>query len=231
LQEIGDAVLALQSDKQDVLVSGTNIKTINGNSLLGSGNISISGSGGTWGTITGTLSAQTDLQTVLDGKADTSALGSAAFTNSSSYATSAQGTLADSALQPSSIGNTVQGYDANTAKTNLTQSFTAPQRGAFTTVTAVSGTHTLNMGAGQNFVLTAVTGVNTITASNVPANSQYGSFEIVHLGSATQSLAWNSIFRFTGATPSLPSVAGRFLYYYAVNSAGTIAVTPWGNIT
>lgn len=34
------------SDKQDNLVSGTNIKTINNQSLLGSGNIAISGSGG-----------------------------------------------------------------------------------------------------------------------------------------------------------------------------------------
>ena len=32
--------------KQDTLVSGTNIKTVNGNSLLGSGNITISGGGG-----------------------------------------------------------------------------------------------------------------------------------------------------------------------------------------
>lgn len=34
------------SAKQDALVSGTNIKTINGTSILGSGNISISGTGG-----------------------------------------------------------------------------------------------------------------------------------------------------------------------------------------
>jgi hypothetical protein len=32
--------------KQDTLISGTNIKTINGNSILGSGNLSISGGGG-----------------------------------------------------------------------------------------------------------------------------------------------------------------------------------------
>ena len=36
----------LKSTKQDTLVSGTNIKTVNGNSLLGSGNIVISGGGG-----------------------------------------------------------------------------------------------------------------------------------------------------------------------------------------
>ena len=34
------------SSKQDTLVSGTNIKTVNGNSLLGPGNITISGGGG-----------------------------------------------------------------------------------------------------------------------------------------------------------------------------------------
>jgi hypothetical protein len=33
--------------KQDILISGTNIKTINGTSLLGSGDIVISGGGGT----------------------------------------------------------------------------------------------------------------------------------------------------------------------------------------
>ena len=55
--------------KQDSLVSGTNIKTINNESLLGSGNITIqSGGSPTWGSITGTLSNQTDLQSVLDSK-------------------------------------------------------------------------------------------------------------------------------------------------------------------
>jgi len=59
--------------KQATLVSGTNIKTVNNNSLLGSGNITIAGGGGTWGSITGTLSNQTDLQTALDGKVDENA--------------------------------------------------------------------------------------------------------------------------------------------------------------
>jgi len=55
--------------KQATLVSGTNIKTVNGNTLLGSGDITIS-SAVAWGGITGTLSSQTDLQTTLDGKVD-----------------------------------------------------------------------------------------------------------------------------------------------------------------
>lgn len=43
-------------------------------------------------------------------------LGSAATTASTDYATAAQGSLADSALQPADIGVTVQGYDATTLK-------------------------------------------------------------------------------------------------------------------
>jgi len=51
--------------KQATLVSGTNIKTINSTSLLGSGDISVASN---WGSIGGTLSNQTDLQTALDAK-------------------------------------------------------------------------------------------------------------------------------------------------------------------
>ena len=45
---------------------------------------------------------------------DTPTLGTAAATDASAYATAAQGTTADTALQPADIGATVQGYDANT---------------------------------------------------------------------------------------------------------------------
>jgi hypothetical protein len=67
---VSSATQSALNAKQDTLVSGTNIKTVNNTSLLGSGNITIAGGGGTWGSITGTLSNQTDLQTALDGKVD-----------------------------------------------------------------------------------------------------------------------------------------------------------------
>ena len=63
-----NAVATVLQFYQPTLVSGTNIKTINGSSILGSGNLTISSST-TWGSITGTLSAQTDLQSALNGKA------------------------------------------------------------------------------------------------------------------------------------------------------------------
>lgn len=54
-------IIAELSTKQDLLVSGVNIKTINGDSILGPGDIVISGGGGTWGSITGTVTDQLDL--------------------------------------------------------------------------------------------------------------------------------------------------------------------------
>ena len=48
IQQNTDDIIVLQNNKQDVLISGENIKTINNESILGSGNIEIGGgSGGT----------------------------------------------------------------------------------------------------------------------------------------------------------------------------------------
>jgi len=79
--------------KQATLVSATNIKTINGATVLGSGDLVVSGSAA-WGSVTGTLSAQTDLQTALDAKA---ALAGPDFTagtaSAGTWPTLASGTL------------------------------------------------------------------------------------------------------------------------------------------
>lgn len=57
----------LAASKQNTLVSATNIKTINGTTILGSGDLVVAGAAA-WGSVTGTLSNQTDLQTALDSK-------------------------------------------------------------------------------------------------------------------------------------------------------------------
>lgn len=54
--------------KQDVLVSGTNIKTLNNESLLGEGNIDITSA--QWGNITGDITAQIDLKNTFATKQD-----------------------------------------------------------------------------------------------------------------------------------------------------------------
>jgi len=78
--------------------------------------------GGTaWGDITGTLSAQTDLQAALDAKGTSNfsgayadltgkpTLGTAAATDTTAYATAAQGVLAGTALQPAGNGSALTG--------------------------------------------------------------------------------------------------------------------------
>ena len=74
---------AALSAKQDTLVSGANIKTLNGSTILGSGDLVISASAA-WGGITGTLSDQTDLNTALGLKANTSSLATVATSGSAS---------------------------------------------------------------------------------------------------------------------------------------------------
>lgn len=55
--------------KQSTLQSATNIKTINGSSILGSGDLVVSGAA-SWGSITGLLASQLDLTAALALKAD-----------------------------------------------------------------------------------------------------------------------------------------------------------------
>ena len=52
----------LLATKQNTLVNQVNIKSINNQSLLGTGNIDIQAGGGAWGEITGDIQDQTDLQ-------------------------------------------------------------------------------------------------------------------------------------------------------------------------
>ena len=77
----------LLSAKQDTLVSGTNIKTINGSSVLGSGDLSVTAQIA-WGSISGTLSNQTDLQNALNAKQGTLTFDSTPTSGSSNPVTS-----------------------------------------------------------------------------------------------------------------------------------------------
>ena len=63
--EVDNAITAATSTKQDTLVSGTNIKTINNESILGSGNIDIQGGGGK------AVSAGTNISIITGETADT----------------------------------------------------------------------------------------------------------------------------------------------------------------
>lgn len=91
-------------------------------------------------------------------------LGTAAITASTDYATAVQGSLADTAIQPSAIGVSVQGYDVDTAKTDTVQTFTASQRGTVTTNNSLS----FDMSVTNNFTCTPTAG-GVLTFTNITA--------------------------------------------------------------
>lgn len=171
------AVAAGRAGKQDTLVSGTNIKTINGASVLGTGDLTVSGSGASWGSITGTLSSQTDLNTALSGKEPTITAGTTAqyYRGDKTFQT-----LDKSAVGLSNVDNT---SDANKPISTSTQTALNTKQD-----TLVSGTNikTINgvsiLGSGDiisdpitigSAYGTGVTGLNNSVSATVliPANT------------------------------------------------------------
>ena len=96
----GTAVAEAVANKQDTLINGTNIKSINGNSLLGSGDLTLdglpdqTGNSGKYLTTNGTTASWNNLANVAisgsyDDLVNTPVLGSMAYANTSDYTTTA----------------------------------------------------------------------------------------------------------------------------------------------
>lgn len=117
--------------KQATLVSGTNIKTVNGASVLGPGNLTVSGSGAAWGGITGTLADQTDLQAALTARALVAGLPSRTIT-------------ASGAVTPADAGR----WLICTSATPITLTIGAEATAAWTTSGILPMFHVLQVGAG-----------------------------------------------------------------------------------
>lgn len=209
-------------------------------------------------------------------------LGSAATTSSSAYATAAQGTKADGALQSANnlsdltntttartnlglgsiatqaannvsitggsitgitdlavadggtgsstasgartnlglvIGTDVQAYDANTAKTNVAQSFSAAQRGTVSALTDGT-TITPNFAVANNFSVTLGGNRTLANPSNLTAG-QSGVIVITQDGTGSRTLAFGSYWKFAnGTAPTLTTTASAVdvLAYYVESS-------------
>lgn len=156
-----------KNGKQDTLVSGTNIKTINGASVLGSGDLTVSGSGATWGSITGTLSSQTDLNIALSGKESSITAGTTAqyYRGDKTFQT-----LDKSAVGLSNVDNTT---DAGKPISTATQTALNAKQDSLvsgTSIKTVNGNTLLGSGDvtinGNPKTLTSIVGSNLIGTAN-----------------------------------------------------------------
>ena len=109
-------------------------------------------------------------------------------------------------LSSSDIGSTVQAYDADTAKTDVAQSFTAAQRGSITTLTS-GATVTPDFAAANNYSLTLDQNLTIANPTNLTAG-QSGSIFLVQDGTGSRTAAWGSYWDFAGGTaPTLTTTA------------------------
>lgn len=115
------------------------------------------------------------------------------------------------------IGSSVQPYDADTAKTDVAQSFTAAQRGTIVALTP-GATVTPDFAAGNNFSLALDQNTTIANPSNVTAG-QSGSISITQ-DSTARTVAYGSYFYFEGGVPTFGTTTGAVstLVYY-VDSA------------
>ena len=143
-----------------------------------------------------------------------------------SITSSTQTLTVDNLLESGDIGSTVQGYDADTAKTDTAQTFTAAQRGTITTLTDAA-TITPDFSASNNFTVTlGGTGRTLANPTNITAG-QSGVIAINQDGTGSRTITtYGSYFKFAGGTaPTLSSGANDLdiLSYYCVSSTVIVA--------
>jgi hypothetical protein len=134
------------------------------------------------------------------------------------------------ALETADIGVSVQGYDADTAKTDVAQSFTAAQRGTIIALTD-GATITPDFAVANNFSVTLGGSRTLANPSNLTAG-QSGVIVITQDGTGGRTLAFGSYWKFAaGTAPTLTTTAAAVdvLAYY-VESGSRITARLVGDV-
>ena len=234
---------AILDGKQATLVSGTNIKTINGGSLLGSGNINIAGGAVAWGDISGTLSNQSDLNTALAAKEPTIQAGIASqyyrgdktwqTLNASAVGLGNVDNTSDAAKPVSTATQTALNLKANTAAPALTGAVTttgsygyaATAGGTVTQATNKTTGVTLNKICGQitmsGAALAAAAEVNFVVTNNTVSATDVVIVNMQSVGTANAYLVSvgsvsNGSFSITVSNASAGSLSQAIVLNFAV---------------
>lgn len=120
------------------------------------------------------------------------------------------------------IGTTIQAFDADTAKTDVVQTFTAAQRSTITTLTS-GATVTPDFAASNNYTLTLGQNLTIANPTNLTAG-QSGSIFLVQDGTGSRTAAWGSYWDFAGGTAPVltTTAAGIDRVDYIVRSSSSI---------
>jgi hypothetical protein len=120
------------------------------------------------------------------------------------------------------IGTDVQAFDADTAKTDVAQTFTAGQRGTISALTD-GATITPDFADSNNFSVTLGGNRTLANPSNLVAG-QSGSIFITQDGTGSRTLAYGSQYDFIGGTaPTLSTAASAVdRIDYVVRTTGSI---------
>lgn len=147
-----------------------------------------------WGSITGTLSAQTDLNTALSGKLGTAA--NAASATKLNTARTINGVSFDG------TANIVAPYEPVTA------------------ITLASGVAAINCALGNYFTIAMSAAMTSMTFSNLPASgfAETLMFKIVQDATGTRLATWPSSFKWAGASASVLSTPANSVDLLAITT-------------
>jgi hypothetical protein len=154
------------------------------------------------------------LETAVNSKYDSSS--TIAVANGGTGATTASGARTNLGLV---IGTDVQAYDADTAKTDVAQTFTAAQRGTVSALTD-GASITPNFATANNFSVTLGGSRTLENPTNITAG-QSGIIVITQDGTGSRTLAYGSYWKFSnGTAPTLTTTASAVdvLAYYVESS-------------
>lgn len=119
-------------------------------------------------------------------------------------------------LKSAAIGVSVQGYDADTAKTDVTQTFTVPQRATVTTDNDLS----FDLNATNNFSCTPTAG-GTLTFTNIAAGQS--GFILLTNGS-NYAIAAHTNTKITATDLAKISATGTYVISYFSNGTNVYCV-------
>ena len=188
----------------------------------GSGDVDVAVSG----IPTGTIPTNSDIDTRADARIT-------AATGVSVQAYDANLPAGNTIVVDGDIGSTVQAFDADTAKTDVAQTFTPAQ--TFTAASVHNGGLTvdgpykqaaeavsaldIDLSTGNYFTKT-INGNSTFTFSNPPASGTVGSFTL-ELTHTSGTVTWPSSVKFNADTPPTLTTGKTHLFFFVTDDGGT----------